>query len=171
MSKNTVYQGLKTAIAIRNIPVAKADDSSFTLLFESLEQFNPFDKFLDSIDTKDCKINIYAEQVNGHSDGVAVTVDDEIQHLGYMQSRLHMEEKIHEFEEFISKVLRTGANMHDYDYEFFTVEFDEFEYWVFNTEFKKNPQSFLTSDYYVSSGERSKIGSMKKFIFHFEFSD
>jgi hypothetical protein len=170
MSKQTVFEGLKTAISRHSFPHYGYDDYQATILFESQGQFQPFDKFLDSIDTKGCKLNIYAERVNGHSDGVAVTVDDQIQHLGYMQSRLDMESKLKQWEHLLSRVLRTGANMHSFDYELFKIEFDEYEYHVFNHVFQKDMSKFLSdgTNYYISHSS-SKIGGLNKIIFHMEF--
>lgn len=170
MSKQTVYEGLKTAISRNSFPHYGFQDDETTILFDSWDQFHPFDKFLDSIDTYNCKLNIYAERVNGHSDGVAVTVDDQIQHLGYWTMYLNMREKVAAWEHLLSSVLRTGANMYEYDYEVFKIEFDEYEFNVFNRDFKKDNSKFLSDGtaYYISHSS-SKIGGLAKIIFHVEF--
>lgn len=80
MSRQSVYEGLKTALQYRRLPYHHFDDDTCTILFESWESFDPFDRFLSSVETKDSvKLNIYAKRVEGRSDGVAVTVSDEVQ--------------------------------------------------------------------------------------------
>jgi len=80
MSRQSVYEGLKTALQYRRLPFHHFDDDSCTIAFESWESFDPFDRFLSSVDTVDgIKINIYAKRVEGRSDGVAVTVSGEVQ--------------------------------------------------------------------------------------------
>jgi len=143
MSKTTVYEGLKTAVVRNAFPHHGFQDDEATILFNSWEQFQPFDHFLDGIDTLGCKLNIYAERVTGRSDGVAVTVDDQIQHLGYWTMYCNMKEKVAAWEHFLSQVLRTGAGMHEYNYETFKVYFDEYEFHIFNQEFEKDKSRFL----------------------------
>lgn len=123
MSKQTVYVGLKTALRVRGLPYHHVEDEACTIAFCSWDQFSSFDHFLDSISTSDdIKLCIYAEKVDGRGDGVAVTVSDEVQHLGYMTSRLDMKDKLASYEGLLSSLLRSGVSLLDYDYEIFTVE-------------------------------------------------
>jgi hypothetical protein len=123
MSKQTVYQALKNAVRIRGLPYHHAEDETCTLQFQSWEQFHPFDMFLDYLPIPDdIKLCIYAERVAGRSDGVAVTVSDEVQHLGYMTSRLDMADKLASYEGLLSSLLRDGVELLDFDYETFTVD-------------------------------------------------
>ncbi len=170
MSKQTVYKSLKTAITRNDFPHCQFRDDQTTILFDSWDQFKPFDSYLDSITTKDCKLNIYAERVNGHPDGVAVTVDDQIQHLGYMQSRLDMELKLKQWEHLLSSILKSGTKIHNYNYRVFTIEFDEHEFHVFYRDFKKNKSKFLSDGmtYYISHPPM-KINGLDMFVFHVEF--
>jgi hypothetical protein len=172
MSKTTVYEGLKTAITRHAYPHHGFDDNQATILFTSWDQFRPFDKFLDGIDTLGCKLNIYAERVAGRSDGVAVTVDDQVQHLGYWTMYVNMREKVAAWEHFLSQVLKTGASIQDYDYETFKVYFDEYEYHVFNGKFEKNKSRFLLDGvkHYVAYPEL-KIGSLDMVLFSLEMPD
>jgi len=172
MSKTTVYQGLKTAVVRNAFPHHGLDDYQATILFDSWDQFHPFDKFLDSIDTFNCKLNIYAERVAGRSDGVAVTVDDQIQHLGYWTMYFNMRQKVAAWEHFLSQVLKTGASMHDYDYETFKVDFDEYEFHIFNKEFEKDKSRFLLDGvrHYVAYPD-IKIGDLDMVLFSLEMPD
>jgi len=172
MSKTTVYEGLKTAVVRNAFPHHGFDDYQATILFNSWEQFQPFDRFLDSIDTFGCKLNIYAERVAGRSDGVAVTVDDQIQHLGYWTMYLNMREKVAAWEHFLSQVLKTGASMHDYDYETFKVDFDEYEFHIFNKEFEKDKKRFLLNGtrYYIAYPDL-KIDGLDMVIVSLEMPD
>ncbi len=67
------------------------------------------------------KLNIYSELVGDCTDGVAVTVSDDVQHLGYMQSERGMPYKVATFEDFLSRLFRLGCNPLGYDYESFNV--------------------------------------------------
>ena len=123
MSRASVYTALKYALRVQGLPFHHFEDEACTIAFESWEQFAPFDRFLDSISTPDdIKLCIYAERVGGRSDGVAVTVSDEVQHLGYMTSRLDMPHKLESYERLLSSLLRRGIEPLDYDYETFTVD-------------------------------------------------
>lgn len=172
MSRLTVYQSLKTAVVRNAFPHYGFDDYQATILFDSWEQFHPFDKFLDSIDTLDCKLNIYAEKVAGSSEGVAVTVDDQIQHLGYMQSRLDMGLKLKQWECLLSNILRTGAKIYNYNYRIFTLDFDEYEFQVFYHYFQKNKSKYISDGmtYYISYPPM-KINELDMVVFHVEFSN
>lgn len=120
MSRATVYQGLKTAILYKQLPYHHFEDDYCTIAFESWEQFEPFDHVLDSLPMpNNLKLSIYAEKVNGRSDGVAVTVSNEIQRLGYWHMYVDMESKVATFEGFLSRLFRMGCNPLGYDYEFF----------------------------------------------------
>jgi len=168
MGKETVYEGLKNALRVRNLPYAGLDEKNLTILFKSWEQYKAFDTALTSIPTpNDIKLCIYAEKVEGRSDGVAVTVSDEIQRLTYWDTYPNMQAKVNEFEEFISRVLRLGVEIFNYNYYTFVVEFDDYEYFKFSYEFKKNPSRFVRSKYYISRyGENEK----EHHTFHFDFS-
>lgn len=169
MGKETVYEGLKNALRVKNLPYAALDEDNLTILFKSWEQYRAFDHALNTIPTpNDIKLNIYAEKVDGHSDGVAVTVSDEIQRLTYWDTYPNMNAKVNEFEEFISRVLRLGVNIFDFDYYTFVVEFDDYEYFKFSYEFKKNPRQFLSSKYYIS--RHPGPNKMEHHSFHFDFS-
>ena len=172
MSKTTVYEGLKTAVVRNDFPHHRFQDDAATILFNSWEQFQPFDRFLDSVDTFGCKLNIYAERVAGRSDGVAVTVDDQIQHLGYWTMYVNMKHKVAAWEHFLSQVLRTGAKLHDYDYETFKVYFDEYEYHVFNGKFEKDKSRFLLDGvkHYVAYPDL-KIDGLDMVLFSLEMPD
>jgi len=149
MSKRSVYEGLKTALRIRDLPFHHVDDEACTIAFESWEQFAPFDCFLDSVSTPDgIKLCIYAERVAGRSDGVAVTVSDEVQHLCYMTSRLDMENKLAVFEELLSRLYRKGISRFTYDYELFTVAFPKSEYNSIVPQLQNG--SLIAEEYYVS---------------------
>ena len=144
MGKRSVYQGLKNAIRLKGLPHFAFDDAATTILFESWEQFSPFDALLDSLPTPpDLKLCIYAERVNGNPDGVAVTVSDEVQRLGYWQMYLRMEERVAAFEELISQVLRLGAELLDFDYENFSLELDRPGCAAFLIAFGIEPRRFL----------------------------
>lgn len=169
MGKKTVYEGLKNALKVKRLPFAALDEENLTILFASWEQYRAFDRALDRLPTPEgIKLNIYAEKVNGRSDGVAVTVSDDVQNLTYWQMYPDMEAKVGEFENFISKVLRFGIQILDFDYYTFVVEFDEYEFFKFSYEFHKNPRHFLSSNYYISHPESGRNG-MERRIFHFDF--
>lgn len=123
MSRQSVYDSLKAAIEYRGFPYHHFEDECCTIAFASLEQFGPFDSFLSGINTgDDLKLCIYAERVGDRTDGVAVTVSDEVQHLGYWDMYLDMGKKVAAFEDFISRLFRLGCNPADYDYLQFPVE-------------------------------------------------
>ena len=170
MGKRSVYQGLKNAIRLKGLPHFAFDDETTTILFESWEQFAPFDALLDSLPTPpDLKLCIYAERVNGNPEGVAVTVSDEVQRLGYWQMYLRMEERVAAFEELISQVLGLGAELLDFDYENFTLELDRPGCGAFLVAFGIEPGRFLPpyARHCVSSpSERSRIIHLA-----FEFDD
>lgn len=80
MSRQSVYESLKTALIYRRLPFHLFDNDTYSILFESWEQFDPFDRFLSGVETEDgIKLCIYAKRVEGRSDGVAVTVSEEVQ--------------------------------------------------------------------------------------------
>lgn len=79
MSRQSVYESLKTALEYKRLPYHHFEDDTYTIVFTSWIELDPFDRFLSSVDTVDgIKINIYAKRVEGRSDGVAVTVSDEV---------------------------------------------------------------------------------------------
>lgn len=120
MSRQSVYEGLKTAIQYKRLPYHHFEDSYFTIAFSSWDEFDPFDHLLDTLPMpNDLKLSIYAEKVNGRSDGVAVTISDEIQRLGYFQMYVDMKGKVAVFEDFLSRLYRHGCNPLGYDYEYF----------------------------------------------------
>ena len=108
-----VYLGLKNAINYRKIPHAGFDDDIGTCLLNSWDEFRTMDRFLENINCgKEIKLNIHAEKVDGHSDGEAVTVSDELQHLDpYWGNTDHMKQKFIIFEEFISQIFKTGSRI------------------------------------------------------------
>jgi hypothetical protein len=123
VSRASVYKGLKNALKVRGLPFHHFEDENFSITFCSWDDYAPFDAFLDSLPIpNDLKLNIYAERVGDRSDGVAVTVSDEVQRLGYMTSRLDMPAKLAAFEGLLSSLLRSGVELLDYDYETFTVD-------------------------------------------------
>jgi len=129
MSRQSVYEALKSAIQYRGFPYHHFEDEYCTIAFASWEQFRPFDHALSAIPTpNNIKLNIYAERVGGRSDGVAVTVSDEVQLLGYWDTYFNMEEKVSAFEEVISSLLRSGVSVIDYDYRVFVVDIDADEH-------------------------------------------
>lgn len=122
VSRQSVYEGLKTAIKRWDLPYHHFEDECCTIAFASWEQYRPFDRALDSLPIPDTlRLNIYAERVAGRSDAVACTISDEVQRLGYMTSRLDMAHKLAAYEGLLSALLRNGVALLDYDYELFTV--------------------------------------------------
>lgn len=120
MSRQSVYEGLKSAIQYNGLPYHHFEDSDYTIAFTSWKQFERFDKLLDNLPTpKSIKLNVYAEAVAGRTDGVSMTVDDDIQHLSYWDMYVDMQNKVAIFEEFLSQLYRHGCNPLAYDYEFF----------------------------------------------------
>ncbi len=120
MSRATVYQGLKAAILYKRLPFHHFEDDYATIAFESRKQFEGFDKLLDNLPTpKSIKLNIYAVAVAGRTDGVAVTVDDDVQHLSYWDMYTGMNNKVAVYEDFLAKLFRLGCNPIEYNYEFF----------------------------------------------------
>ena len=151
MSRASVYEGLKNAIKYRNLPYHHFEDDYCTIAFESWEQYGPFDSLLDSLPTPDyLKLNIYAEKVNGKSDGVAVTVSDEIQRLGYWQMYFDMESKVAELEGLLSALYRRGIQPWSYDYYCFTVTLSPSGFELIEDDLVNG--NFLKTDYYVSEG-------------------
>jgi hypothetical protein len=151
MSKRSVYEGIKTLIIRKGYPHFSFNEANCSILFESWDQFTTFDHAIGAILTPGyIKLCIYAEEVNGKSGGVAVTVSDEVQHLGYMQSRVDMEYKLATFEELLSQVHKAGATPLDYNYETFTVDFSVPDFMVFEKAFQKNRELFLSDEFYVS---------------------
>lgn len=122
MCRQSVYECLKTALQYRKLPYHHFEDDTCTIAFESWQSFDPFDQFLSGVVTADeIKFNIYAKRVEGRSDGVAVTVSDEVQHLGYWDMYLNMREKVAAFESMLSAILRSGIQPLHYNYENFSV--------------------------------------------------
>lgn len=157
MSRASVYEGLKNAIKYRNLPYHHFEDDYCTIAFESWEQYGPFDSLLDSLPTPDyLKLNIYAEKVNGKSDGVAVTVSDEIQRLGYWQMYFDMESKVAMLEELISWLYRRGTNPISYGYCCFVVELTPSDYRLIEKDLDNG--DLFHSDYYVSHGSHDRVG-------------
>lgn len=131
MSSQSVYEGLKNALRVRRLPFASLDEDNFTILFESWEQYHPFDRLLNSIPTPDSvKLNIYAKRVGDRSDGVAVTVSAEVQQLGFWDRYLNMREKVAIFESTISALLRSGIQPLHYDYEGFSINIHDQAFWL-----------------------------------------
>jgi hypothetical protein len=169
MSKKTVFEGIKTLITRRGYPYFSFNDANYSVLFESWDQFATFDHAIGSIPTPDyIKLCIYAEEVNGKPDGVAVTVSDEVQHLGYMQSRLDMEYKLRAFEELLSQVHKAGTTPLDYNYETFTVDFSIRDFAILAPNSQKDQPWFLQEAYYISQWMDDK-GQERKTI-HLEFA-
>lgn len=136
MSRQSVYAGLKTAIQYKRLPYHHFEDAYCTILFESWEQFDPFDHLLDSLPVpSDLKLNIYAEEVDGRTDGVAVTVSSDVQRLGYWQRERDMEYKVATFEGFLSRLFRIGCNPLAYDYEYFNVSLTRSDYAIIEEPF------------------------------------
>jgi len=139
MSRKSVYEGLKNALKIKDIPHHSYDDSNCTILFASWDQFNHFDKFLSSVHTPSgIKLNIYAEAVGDRTDGVAVTVDDQVQHLTYWDRFTNMQDRVRIYEEFMSRILRAGIELLDFSYESFNVRMNDYNFYVFNYEYRKD---------------------------------
>jgi hypothetical protein len=154
MSKTTVYEGLKKVIEYRNLPFHHFEDDACTIAFASWEQYAPFDHALDTIPTPEgIKLNIYAERVNGRSDGVAVTVSDEVQHLGYWDMYLNMKEKVAVFEEFLSRLFRRGIVPWSYDYELFIVTTAPHFYDLIAEDLESG--TLLGVKFYVSAGQET----------------
>lgn len=147
MSRKTVYEGLKKALLIKKLPYANIDDGNYTLTFDSWKQFQYFDKLLSSINTTDdIKLCIYAEKVKGNSDGVAVTVSDEVQHLTYWSSYFNMHKRVEIFEEFISKLLRKGILLLAYDYKNFSLLIYEDDFNKIKIDLERNKQKYLINN-------------------------
>jgi len=143
MGKRSVYEGLKNALKVKNLPHYSFDDEQCTILFASWDQFEGFDKLLDSLPTpKDIKLNIYAETVADKTDGVAITVDDEIQHLSYWDMFPQMKDRVRIYEEFVSRLLRAGVELLDFSYEGFNVRMNDYNFYVFNYEYRKDKKRF-----------------------------
>lgn len=154
MSKFTVYEGLKRAIEYRNLPFHHFEDDALTISFASWKQYAPFDHALYTIPTPEgITIKIYAERVDGRSDGVAVTVSDEVQHLGYWDMYLNMKEKVAVFEEFLSQLLKRGIVPWSYDYELFTVTMAPHFYDLIAEDLKSG--TLLGERFYVSAGQET----------------
>lgn len=154
MSKITVYKGLKKAIEYKGLPFHHFEDDACTIAFSSWEQYTPFDHTLGMIPTPEgIKLNIYAERVDGRSDGVAVTVSDEVQHLGYWDLYLNMKEKVAVFEEFISLLYSRGIIPWSYDYELFTVTMAPRLYDLITEDLKSG--NLLGTRFYVSAGQET----------------
>lgn len=123
MGKKSVYEGLRKAIELNGYPYFAFDDNEATILFSSWDQYHPFDKFLDHIETDgNTKLCIYSELVDGNHEGVAVTVSSEIQHLSYWDSKTFTRERVAAFEKMISIMLRMGLKLLDFNYNQFCVE-------------------------------------------------
>jgi len=151
MSRQSVYEALKNAIQYRGYPYHHFEDEYCTIAFDSWEQFTPFDHALLKIPTpNNIKLNIYAERVGDRSDGVAVTVSDEVQHLGYWDTYFNMEEKVSVFEDFISQLFRRGIVPWAYDYEVFTITLAPHSYDLISDDLRSG--GLLGSNYYVSEG-------------------
>mgnify|MGYP001204078883 CR=1 FL=1 len=105
--------------------------------------------------------------MNGNSDGVAVTVSDEIQRLGYWQMYLRMEERVAAFEELISQVLALGAELLDFDYESFTLRLDRPGCAAFQVAFGIEPGRFLPA--YARHWVSSPSGRERMLHLEFEF--
>jgi hypothetical protein len=154
MSKITVYEGLKKAIEYRGLPFHHFEDDACTFTFASWEQYTPFDHALDTIPTPEgIKLNIYAERVDGRSDGVDVTVSDEVQHLGFWDMYLNMKEKVAVFEEFLSRLFRREIVPWSYDYELFTVTMAPRFYDLIAEDLKSG--NLLGERFYVSAGQET----------------
>jgi hypothetical protein len=154
MSKVTVYEGLKKAIEYKGLPFHHFEHDAYTIAFTSWKQFAPFDHAIGTIPTPEgIKLNIYAERVDGRSDGVAVTVSDEVQHLGYWDLYLNMKEKVAVFEEFISQLFRRGIIPWSYDYELFTVTLSPRLYGLIAEDLKSG--NWLGKRFYVSAGQET----------------
>ncbi len=129
MSRATVYQGLKAAILYKRLPFHHFEDDFTTIAFESWEQFEPFDVALDSLPIPTyLKLNIYAEQVGDCSKGVAVTVSNDVQRLGYWQMERDMEYKVVVYEDLLSHLFRLGCNPLEYSYEYFYISLSLADY-------------------------------------------
>lgn len=129
MSRATVYQGLKTAIIYRQLPYHYFEDDFATILFESWEQFDPVDAMLDTLPMpNDLKLCIYAKEVAGRTDGVAVTVSDALQNLGYWDMYNNMKAIVSTFESLISIILRSGIQLLDFDYDSLFIAIDRNDY-------------------------------------------
>lgn len=118
MSRQSVYEGLKKTIKYNGLPYHHFEDDYCTIAFESWDQFDPFDSALDSIPIPGyLKVTIYSEAVSGRTDGVAVTVSQNFQRLGYWDMYYNMKAIVSAFESLISVILRSGIHMFEYDYE------------------------------------------------------
>lgn len=156
MGKKSVYEALRKAIELNGYPYFAFDDNEATILFSGWDQYQPFDKFLDHIETDGkTKLCIYSELVNGNHEGVAVTVSDDFQHFTYWQSKLWMRERVAAFEQFISNILRLEISLIDFDYESFCVVLDNNNSDAFVIENKmqlmKRMQKYV--EYEIDDGE------------------
>ncbi len=129
MSRQSVYEGLKTAIQYNGLPYHHVEDDYCTITFESWDQFDPFDTLLDSLPVPtDLKICIYAMLVGDCSKGVAVTVSDDVQRLGYWDMYVDMKYKVAVYEDLLSRLFRLGCNPLEYSYEYFYVSLSLTDY-------------------------------------------
>lgn len=129
MSRQSVYEGLKTAIQYNGLPYDHFEDDYCTITFSSWDEFDPFDHLLDSLPMpNDFKLNIYAEEVAGRTDGVAVTVSNSLQKLGYWDMYNNMKAIVSTFESLISIILRSGIQLLDFDYDSLFIAIDRNDY-------------------------------------------
>lgn len=129
MNRQSVYEGLKTAILYNKLPFHHFEDSDCTIAFSSWKQFEQFDLALDSIRIPPhLKINIYSEAVAGRTDGVAATVSNDVQRLTYWDMYHNMKAIVAAFESMISIILRSGIHLLDFDYESLYIAVDQNDY-------------------------------------------
>jgi hypothetical protein len=144
VSRKSVYEALKTAIKFNDYPYFAFNDSEMTILFSDLNEFHPFDNFLDGIVTDgNTKLCIYAELVNGNHEGIAVTVSDDVQHFTFWERQLWMHERVAAFEQLISQIFLCGIGMLDYSYEDFKIELGKAEATAFEIAYRIEPKRFL----------------------------
>lgn len=157
MSKQSVYEGLKNAIRYNQLPYHHFEDDQQIVIFESFEQYQHFDRALDTIPTPgDIKLHIYSEMVGDRKDGIAITISDDVQKLTYWQMYPNMESKVAELEELISWLYRRGTNPISFDYYCFVIELTLSDYKLIKKDLDNG--DLLHSDYYISHGSDDCVG-------------
>ena len=95
---------------------------------------------------------------------MAVTVDDQIQHLGYWTMYFNMKEKVATFERLISTLHRYGIRLIDFNYELFTLRLSVDQAGLAESVMEMSKTSLLLDGYYQSYPDETSL------IVHLEFA-
>ena len=167
MSRASVYFALKRAIELRHIPHHSFQDDYATVLFRSWEEFETFDAYLDTVPTpRGIKLNIYAEEVDGRTDGVAVTVDDQVQHFTYYDRFVDAREALEIFEQFVAELHLHGIELLDFNIVSYTVTLDYVNLGAFNVAYKLDRERFYPPHSSHMVANRTKVNAMVYLSIH-----